>query len=168
MDFFRSRGTLFIAGFLISLGCMQFFFSRRYADAAKREATAVGAVYAITGSKGSTYNYVFKIDGVQLQGQSASCHTPLTSQTCYVGAKVLVYYVRTPALETRLQEFGDASREMLFTCVCLNAGGLLLIVTYFMLNRKGGDSDESEDGRWPGHEIATDLLCPIHPQSHRG
>jgi hypothetical protein len=124
---------------------MQFFFSRRYADAAKREATAIGTVNAISGSKGSTYHYVFKIDGVQLQGQSGSCHTPLTSQTCDVGAKVLVYYIRTPALETRLQEFGDASREMLFTCVCLNLGGLLLIVMHFILNRKGGDSDESED-----------------------
>ena len=124
MDFFRSRGTLLIAGFLISLGCMQFFFSRRYADAAKRESTAIGTVYAMSGSKGSTYNYLFEIDSVQLQGQSASCHTPLTLQTCGVGAKVLVYYVRTPALETRLQDFGDASREVLFTCVCLNVGGL--------------------------------------------
>ena len=145
MDFFRSRGTLLIAGFLISLGCMQFFFSRRYADAAKRESTAIGTVYAMSGSKGSTYNYLFEIDSVQLQGQSASCHTPLTLQTCGVGAKVLVYYVRTPALETRLQDFGDASREVLFTCVCLNVGGLLLIVMHFVLNRKGGDSDESED-----------------------
>jgi len=49
------------------------------------------------------------------------------------------------ALETRLQDFGDASREVLFTCVCLNVGGLLLIVMHFVLNRKGGDSDESED-----------------------
>ena len=153
MDFFRSRGTLLIAGFLISLGCMQFFFSRRYADAAKRESTAIGTVYAMSGAKGSTYNYLFEIDSVQLQGQSASCHTPLTLQTCGVGAKVLVYYVRTPALETRLQDFGDASREVLFTCVCLNVGGLLLIVMHFVLNRKGGDSDESEDtdesGGWP-------------------
>lgn len=137
MDFFRSRGTLLIAGFLISLGCMQFFFSRRYADVAKREATATGMVYAITGSKGSTYNYVFKIDGIQLQGESSSCHTALTSLGCSVGARVLVYYAHTPALETRLQEFGDASREMLFTCICLNVGGLLLIAMHFVLNEKG-------------------------------
>jgi len=145
MDFFRSRGTLLIAGFLISLGCMQFFFSRRNADAAKREATAIGTVFAISGSKGSAYNYVFKIDGVQFKGRSDSCHTPLMSQTCDVGAKVLVYYVRTPALETRLQEFGDASREMLFTCVCLILAGTLLTVVYFALKMKGGDPDESED-----------------------
>ena len=113
-------------------------------DAAKREATAIGTSRYQRFGKGSTYNYVFKIDGVQLQGQSSSCHTPLASQTCYVGAKVLVYYVRTPALETRLQEFGDAG-PMLLTCVCLNVGGLLLIVMYFMLNRKGSDSGESED-----------------------
>jgi hypothetical protein len=124
---------------------MQFFFSRRYADAAKREATAIGSVYAIGGSKSSTYYYVFKIDGVEHRGKSGSCHTSLTSLGCSVGAKVLVYYTLTPALETRLQEFGDASREMLFTCVCLNVGGLLLIVMHFILNRKGDDSDESED-----------------------
>ena len=141
MDFFRSKVSLFIAVFLMSLGCMQFFFSRKYGDAAKREATTIGTIYAISGSKGSTYNYVFKIDGVQLQGQSDECHTPLTSQTCPVGAKVVVFYIRTPALETRLQEFGDAGSEMLYTCACLNFCGLVLVVMYFILNRKGADSD---------------------------
>ncbi len=145
MDFFRSRGTLLIAGFLISLGCMQFFFSRRNADLSKREATVVGMVYAITGSKGSTYNYVFKIDGVQHQDESGSCRTALTWQGCNVGGKVLVYYVHTPALETRLQDFVDAAREMLFTSVCLTISGLVLIVVHFVLKKTENDSDESED-----------------------
>lgn len=145
MDFFRSRGTLLIAGFLISLGCMQFFFSRRCADSSRREATAVGTVFAITGSKGSTYNYVFKIDGVEHQDEDDLCRTALTSQGCDVGAKVLVYYVRTPALETRLQDFVDASREMLFTSACLTISGLVLVVVHFVLKKTESDSDESED-----------------------
>jgi len=145
MDFFRSRGTLLIAGFLISLGCTQFFFSRKNADLSKREATTVGMVYAIGGSKSSTYYYVFKIDGVQHQDRSGSCHTALTWQGCSVGARVLVYYVRTPALETRLQDFVDAAREMLFTSVFLTISGLALIIVHFVLKKTESDSDESDD-----------------------
>jgi hypothetical protein len=145
MDFFRSRGTLLIAGFLISLGCMQFFFSRRNAGLSKREATAVGTVFAITGSKGSIYNYVFKIDGVQHQDEDDLCRTALTSQSCNVGTRVLVYYVRTPALETRLQDFVDAAREMLFTSVLLTISGLVLIALHLVLKKTESDSDESDD-----------------------
>jgi hypothetical protein len=145
MDFFRSRGTLLIAGFLISLGCTQFFFSRRNADLSKREATAVGTVFAISGSKGSIYNYVFKIDGIERQDEDDLCRTALTSQTCDVGAKVLVYYVRTPALETRLQDFVDAAREMLFTSVCLTISGIVLIVMHIVLRKTESDTDDSGD-----------------------
>ena len=145
MDFFRSRGTLLIAGFLISLGCVQFFFSRRTAALSRREATAVGTVYAITGSKGSTYNYVFKVDGVEHQDEDDLCRTALTWQGCTVGARILVYYVYTPALEARLQDFVSASREMLFTSACLSIGGLMLIVVHFVLKRTERDSDECED-----------------------
>jgi len=158
MDFFRARGTLLIAGFLISLGCMQFFFSRRNADLSKREATAVGMVFAITGSKGSIYNYVFKIDGVQHQDEDDLCRTALMSQTCDVGAKVLVYYVRTPALETRLQDFVDAAREMLFTSVLLTISGLVLIVVHFVLKKTESDSDETEDTDESGTSEETEDL----------
>lgn len=158
MDFFRSRGTLLIAGFLISLGGTQFLFSLRNADLSKREATAVGTVFAITGSKGSTYNYVFKIDGIQHQDEDDLCRTALTSQTCDVGAKVLVYYVRTPALETRLQDYVDAAREMLFTSVLLTFSGLALIVVHFVLKKTESDSDESEDADESAHAEETEDL----------
>jgi hypothetical protein len=143
--FFRSQVSLIIAGILILFGCAQFFISWRCAGASRPEATTVGVIYNVIGGKGSTYEYVFKIDGVQLRDESGSCHTALTLQGCKVGAPVLVYYVHQPGLETRLQEFGDASREKLFTGIWLVSFGLLLIGMYFFLQRTAENSGESED-----------------------
>ena len=143
--FFRSKWSLIIAGILILVGCEQFFLSRRYAVASRQETTTVGVISNVIGGRSSTYDYVFEIHGVRLQDDSGSCHTALTAQGCKVGARVLVYYVHQPALETRLQEFGDASREKLFTGIWFLSCGLLMIGLHFFLPRREKNSDESEE-----------------------
>lgn len=130
---------------LIVVGCVQFVLSRRYANAARQEATTAGVISHITGGRTTTYDYVFKIDGVQLYDDSSSCHTALTPKGCKVGAPVLVYYAHLPVLETRLQEFGEASREKLFTSIGMVSAGFLLITLFFILKKTRRDSDQLGD-----------------------
>ena len=109
--FFRLRGALLAVGILVSIGLVKYFYAWKYAEAAKREATAVGVIIYVTGGKGGSYNYEFQIDGVRLIQDSDTCQTALTPQGCKVGSSVLVYYSHLPVLIARLQEFGAASRE---------------------------------------------------------
>jgi hypothetical protein len=144
--FFRSPVSLLLAAVLLVVGSVQFFLGRGYAGAAKSEATAIGAITFITGGRGgSTYDYEFEIDGVKLEQDSGTCQTPLTPQGCRVGAPVLVYYAHTPVLETRLQEFGAASREKYFKGGSIAGCGLLLIGLHFLFKRALASPDESED-----------------------
>ncbi len=144
--FFRSSVSLFLAAILLLVGSVQFFLGWSYADAAKGEATAIGAITYITGGKGgSTYNYEFKIEGVKLVQDSGTCQTPLSPQGCEVGAPVLVYYAHTPVLETRLQEFGAASREKYFKGGWMAGCGLLLISLHLLFKRALASPDEAED-----------------------
>jgi hypothetical protein len=117
-----------------------------YADGAKGEETVIGSITYIAGGRGgSTYDYEFEIEGVKLEQDSGTCQTPLTPQGCKVGAPVLVYYAHTPALETRLQEFGAASREKYFMGGWMVFCGLLLIGLHFIFKRALASPDESED-----------------------
>jgi hypothetical protein len=144
--FFRSPVSLLLAAILLLVGSVQLFQGWSYADAAKGEATAIGAITYITGGRGgSTYDYKFEIEGVKLEQDSGTCQTPLTPQGCKVGAPVLVYYAHTPVLETRRQEFGAASREKYFMGGWMVFCGLLLIGLHFLFRRALASPDEAED-----------------------
>jgi|HubBroStandDraft_1064217.scaffolds.fasta_scaffold15314_2 hypothetical protein len=73
--FFRSLGSLILAAILIVVGSVQLLSGRRYADAAKSEATAVGVISYLTrgGKSGTTYNYEFEIDGIKLIQDCGTC-----------------------------------------------------------------------------------------------
>jgi hypothetical protein len=129
--------------------CVQFFFAWRYADSAKREATTVGTIYHVIGGRGSTYEYVFVLDGVRLYDDSGTCQTALSPQGCKVGAPVLVYYVHNPTLETRLQEFGAASRGKLFSGVWMIFFAVTLYAFYFILKRNQNDPDAPDESYQP-------------------
>lgn len=151
--FFESRGSLLVAGVLLLAGCGGFFWSWKYADSATREKTTTGVITYIGGGKSSHYYYEFEIDGVKLYDESRPCKTALTPRGCKVGASVLVYYDHNPTLETRLQDFGDASRGDLIFGVCMTLGGLLLIVLHFVFKKALMSPDESD-------EIGFDRLDP--------
>jgi len=110
----------------------------------------------VTRGRTTTYEYVFKIGQVQLYGDNSSCHTALSSNGCKVGAPVLVYYAHLPVLETRLQEFGEAGRDKLLTCIWMISSGFLMIALFFVFKRTGG-SDESEDTHENLSEAPDDL-----------
>jgi hypothetical protein len=157
--FFRSPVSLLLAAILLLVGSVQFFLGWSYADAAKGEATAIGAITYITGGKGgSTYNYEFEIEGVKLEQDSGTCQTPLTPQGCKVGAPVLVYYAHTPVLETRLQEFGAASREKYFKGGSMAGCGLFLIGFYLILKKTGKDSEEPDEPDEGGSKNEPEVL----------
>jgi hypothetical protein len=157
--FFRSPKSLLLAAILLVVGSAQFFLGWTYADAAKGEATATGTITYITGGRGgSTYNYKFEIDGVKLEQDSGTCQTPLTPQGCKVGAPVLVYYAHIPVLETRLQEFGAASREKYFMGGWMAGCGLLLIGLYLILKKAEKGSEEPDEPDESGRKNEADVL----------
>jgi hypothetical protein len=143
--FFRSPMSLLLSIILIVVGSVHFFLGWRYGVAAKSEATAIGTISYITGGRSTTYDYAFEIDGVKLIQDCGTCRTALTPQGCKVGARVLVYYAHLPVLETRLQEFGEASREKYFMGAWMVGCGLLLVGAYFILKKTGKDSEESDE-----------------------
>ena len=157
--FFRSPVSLLLAAILLLVGSVQFFLGWSYADAAKGEATAVGAITYITGGRGgSTYDYEFEIEGVKLEQDSGTCQTALTSQGCKVGAPVLVYYAHTPVLQTRLQEFGTASREKYFKGGTMAGCGLFLTGFYLILKKTGKGSGETDEPDESGHKNEADVF----------
>jgi hypothetical protein len=143
--FFRSPVSLLLAIIMILVGSVQFYLGSSYGNAAKGEASTIGVITYISGGRSSTYNYKFEIDGVPLQQDSGTCQTALTTQGCTVGASVLVYYSHTPVLETRLQEFGAASREKHFLGSWVAGCGFILIGLYVFLKKAGEDSEALEE-----------------------
>ena len=142
----RSPIALIAAIILILSGCVQLYLSKRYADAARQEATRVGNITDVVGGRTTTYNYVFKIGEVELHDDSSSCHTALSSKSCTAGAPVTVYYAHLPVLETRLQEFGEASREKLFTSKWMISAGFLLTAIFLVLRRKADGPQDALSG----------------------
>src|SRR5580765_5209098 len=124
--FFRSWKSLLLAKVMIVVGCVLLYFGWIYADAAKREATTVGTIIHVVHGKGSRYEYVFKINGVNIKDDSGTCHTALTPSGCKEGALVLVHYDREHLSESMLEGFGAASRERLFMGAWMIFCGLLL------------------------------------------
>jgi len=76
---------------------------------------------------------------------------------------VLVYYAHSPALITRLQEFGAASRETIFMGTWMVSGGLLLIILYFVSKRFSGDSDEHSDADEDEDKPGPDVIHIVPP-----
>ena len=148
--FFRSPLSLLLAAILIVFGSVQLFFGWSYGEAAKSEATAIGVFTYMSDGRDSYYNYAFEINGVKLQQDCGTCRTALSPQGCKVGAPVLVYYAHTPVLETRLQEFGAASRDKYFMGSGIAGCGLLLIGLFFILKRTGKDSEEPTEADGSG------------------
>lgn len=101
--FFESRGSLIVAAILVVAGCFQSVSSRKFAEAARREASAVGMITYVSGGRGQSYYFGFVVNGYRRSGLSASCHTPLSYNGCAVGAPVRVYYDPAQIVETTLQ-----------------------------------------------------------------
>ena len=147
---FESRGSLLVAAILLVAGCFQTISSRRFAEAAGREASAVGVITYVSGGRGQSYYFGFVVNGYRRSGLSASCHTPLSYNGCVVGAPVRVYYDPAQIVETTLQEYGDRARGMLSLGICFILGGLLVTALHFVFRRMekdpsgDGDSDEQD------------------------
>ncbi|HTB95435.1 MAG TPA: DUF3592 domain-containing protein [Terracidiphilus sp.] len=143
--FFESRGSLIVAAILIVAGCYQVFSSRSFAEAASREASAVGVITYVSGGRGSIYYFRFVADGRQRSGEGASCHTPLSNNGCGVGEPVRVYYDPAQIVETALQEYGERARGMLFVGVCFILAGLVVVVLHLIFSRMEKDSDGGDE-----------------------
>jgi hypothetical protein len=165
--FSRSPRSFLLGVILVVFGGVQLFLAWRYAEAAKSEASAVGTIIYITGGRSTTYNYSFEIHGVRLIQDSGVCRTALTPQGCSVGASVLVYYAHAPALITRLEEFGAASREkLLYGCVAALIGLVLLVVSFILksTNKDSIGSDNSVDKNPDLNSACPDVIHIVPPE----
>ncbi len=136
--FFLSSKSIVLAFFLIVVGGVQLLMGWSYTEVSKREASSVGTLIHVRHGKGSSYEYVFRVN-------SGTYVTPLTTAGCIQGAAVLVYYDREHVTGSLLQEIGAAGREKIFLGSWMVAGGLLLIGLHFVSKRILASPDESED-----------------------
>jgi hypothetical protein len=145
--FFRSEKSLVLAAIVVAVGCFQLYRGWIYADAAKREAMAVGTIVHVVDQdrEGFSYEYLFNVNGVNLKDESNTCDTPLTSYGCKKGATVRVYYDPDDLSVTLLEEFRAAGRGRLFFGTWMVSCGALLIVLYFFLNKMWPNSGKSDD-----------------------
>ncbi len=143
--FFESRGSLIVAGILLLAGFACFLLWQEDTDSARREKTTVGVIDDIGGGRGAIYYFEFEIDGVKLYDEDSSCRTALTPKGCKIGAPVLVYYDRNPALRTKLKEFGAASSDDFAIGSCMVFGAFMVILMHFLARRVIGSDDESDD-----------------------
>ncbi len=150
-DFLSSRGSLLVAGILLLGACVCFLLSRNDADSATRERTTVGVIDGFSGGRGGTYYFEFELDGQKHYDASPVCRTALTPKGCKFGARVLVYYDRSPSLRTKLKEFGEASRDNLATGFWLAVLGLLLIVLHFTARKVIGPDEPDESDQVDTH-----------------
>lgn len=164
--FFESRGSLIVAAILIMAGCYQTFSSHSFADAAGREASAVGVITYVSGGRGTSYYFKFFANGHQRLGESFSCHTPLSNNGCGVGASVRVYYDPAQIVETTLQEYGDRARGMLFVGVCFILAGLVVVVLHLIFSRMEKDSDGDDEPDEPyGADRSEDTPLHVTPDA---
>lgn len=143
--FFQSAKAQILGIFLLVVGGVLLMLGWSYADAAKREATAVGTITQVSCGRSCTYAYVFKFNNVSIGDDTSTCRTALTRRGCKVGAPVLVYYDPENPTETALQEFGAAGRGRIFMGIWMLSCGLILIGINSFLNREGKDPEEPED-----------------------
>jgi hypothetical protein len=143
--FFRSQRAVVLAIILIGVGGIQLLMGWSYIDDSKREASTIGTLIRVHHGKGSTYEYVFEVNGVRIRDDSGTCRTPLTSAGCAVGATVVVFYDRENLSRTLLEEFGAAGRGKVIFGAWMAGIGLLLIGLYFLLQKALAGPDESED-----------------------
>jgi hypothetical protein len=146
--FFRSGKAQILGIIMLVVGGVLSMLGWSYADAAKREATAVGVIKQVNCGRGCTYAYVFKFNDVSIEDQSSTCNTALTQQGCKVGAPVLVYYDPEDPTENALEEFRAASRARGFMGIWMISCGLILIGVNFILNKtsKGAEEPDDRDG----------------------
>jgi len=112
-------------------------------EESKREATTVGTLVEAWHGKGSTYRYLFKVNGVTIRDYSSECKTALTPAGCVEGAAVLVYYDREHVTESMLEDFKAAANELIFLGAWMLGIGLLVLGLRSFLNRKSARPDES-------------------------
>ena len=143
--FFESRLSLIVAAILIVAGSVSTASSRKFAEAADREASTVGVITYVSGGRGQSYEFRFVVNGHQKLAESASCHTPLSYNECAVGEPVRVYYDPAQIVATTLQEYGDRARDLLSLGVCLILGGVLVTVLHFVFSRMEKDSDGGDE-----------------------
>jgi hypothetical protein len=127
-----------------------------YAEAAQHETTAVGRVVRISASRsgGSDWDYVFSINGVEMDDYSEVCATPLASGACDHKGPVLVYYSYKPYSNSRLEDFAVAARKAYRTggivlavslpCLVLSCAGMVKLARK---NKGEGDSDREDRER---------------------
>ena len=83
-----------------------------YSVAAQHQATAAGRVVGkLYGKGGSSYHYVFSVNGVDRDDTSKVCATALAPGACDNKGPVLVYYSFQPFPNSRLEDFSDARRH---------------------------------------------------------
>ena len=143
--FFRSPKAVVLAIILMGVGIFQLLIGWSYIGDSKKEASTVGRLVRVHHGKGSTYVYVFAVNGLRIEDDSSTCSTPLTSSGCEVGAAVLVYYNRDKLSETLLEEFGAAGRGKIFFGAWMAGASLLLFGLHFIFSRFLKSPDESDD-----------------------
>lgn len=131
---------------LTVVGCVVILIGLTYRDEAKHEATTTGVIVRVVHGKSTTYDYVFRVNGIKMNDSGGTCKTPLTSIGCKEGGQVLVYYAYEPTTNSMLEDFADAAREKLQLGTGLSAVGLLMVgASLFMRKTEGGSDSSGED-----------------------
>jgi hypothetical protein len=137
---------LMVLGILLTLvGCVMIFIGFTYRDEAKHEAATTGVIVRVVHGKSTTYDYVFRVNGIKMNDSGGTCKTPLTSNGCRERGQVLVYYAYEPTTNSMLEDFADAAREKLQLGAALSTVGLLMVGASLLMRKFGTVSDSSED-----------------------
>jgi uncharacterized membrane protein len=137
---------LMVLGVILTLvGCFMIIVGFTYRDEAKHEATTPGVIVRVIHGKSTTYDYVFRVNGIKMNDSGGACKTPLTSDGCREGGQVLVYYGYEPTTSSMLEDFADAAREKLQLGAVLSSVGLLMVGVSLLMRKFGTASDSSED-----------------------
>lgn len=130
-----------------SVQCLSGFYHK---GIAKHEASVVGKIVGVHQGKSTSYEYVFRADGLNIDDSDDECRTGLTARGCQPGAPVRVYYDSTHLSRSLLNEYGAQSREEFGMARWLIPAGLILLIVLYLANRFGdGEEDEDESD----HEI---------------
>jgi hypothetical protein len=158
-----------IAGTIV--GSWQCIAGHNFAVAAQHEATTIGRIVNIWHGRGGTsWHYVFTVNGANFDDYSEVCRTPLTPDGCNKNAIVRVYYSFQPIQNTRLEDFSVASTQAYRIGKPALAIGLpLLILTCIVitvLSRKGKSEDDPDSDFDPdsqnGASRSDDVPDAIH------
>jgi hypothetical protein len=142
---------------LLLYGLVQLLWGWYYADIAKREGTTEGIIRRVySGTRSTTYEYTFQLDGIVIRDDDNQCETALDRGACKVGTRVLVYYDESNPARTLLNEYGAESRRDLHLGIWMTPTGLILLLWFYIELRtwrrshleEGSDDtpDESDSG----------------------